>query len=372
MSSLGFTSKDVVDKVKHGISGISLQKDASLSPEPFYASKIDSRSIETSFIDFCSDPNQQFTKLEQLMLLSLNDIIKASKVELTSRVGLIISTTKGNIEILNGDNTFPKERVYLHELGKVIKHCFGFKNEAIIVSNACVSGILAVSIAKRYIRQGLYDDVFIVSGDVLTEFVVSGFNSFQAISSEPCKPYSANRNGITLGEAVASLLVTTNKMNLPEEAVELLGDASRNDANHISGPSRTGEGLYSSIIHAMKEAKLKPNDIDYISAHGTATIFNDDMEAIAFNRTALNKVPLNSYKGYFGHTLGASGLLETIVAMHSVNQQLLFESKGCDVLGVAKPIHVIQKPEPKKMDIFLKTASGFGGTNAAALFKRVN
>ena len=94
-----------------------------------------------------------------------------------------------------------------------------------------------------------------------------------------------------------------------------MGDATCNDASHISGPSRTGEGLFRSITAAINEAKIKLEDIDYISAHGTATIFNDEMEAIAFNRLGMESIPLNSFKGYFGHTLGASGLVETIVGL---------------------------------------------------------
>ena len=103
-----------------------------------------------------------------------------------------------------------------------------------------------------------------------------------------------------------------------------MGDATCNDANHISGPSRTGEGLYRSVKAALKEANIGAAQIDYISAHGTATPFNDEMEAIAFSRLGMEEVPLNSLKGYFGHTLGASGLLETIVGMHFMMKNILF------------------------------------------------
>src|SRR5690606_21520795 len=174
-------------------------------------------------------------------------VIEDAGIELNEQVGLIISTTKGNIDLLENASSFPEDRVYLSSLGKAIKEFFNFKNEAIVLSNACVSGILAVSVAKRYINEGIYDHVFIVSGDVVSRFVMSGFDSFQALSEAPCRPYDKNRSGINLGEATASVLVTSKKTNLPEEAVLLLGEATCNDANHISGPSRTGEGLYQSI-----------------------------------------------------------------------------------------------------------------------------
>jgi 3-oxoacyl-[acyl-carrier-protein] synthase-1 len=201
--------------------------------------------------------------------------------------------------------------------------------------------------------------------------VISGFNSFQALSATPCKPYSSNRSGINLGEVAASLLVTSDKNKLAKESVELLSDATYNDANHISGPSRTGEGLYRSISKAMQEAALTTKDIDFISAHGTATPFNDEMEAIALNRLGLQDVPLNSLKGYFGHTLGASGLLETIVGMHSLHRNTLFASAGFDTLGVSQTINIIEKTTKKDISIFLKTSSGFGGCNTAAFFKKV-
>lgn len=122
----------------------------------------------------------------------------------------------------------------------------------------------------------------------------------------------------------------------------------------------------------MEKTNISPNEIDYISAHGTATEFNDEMEAVAFNRLGLNNVPMNSLKGYFGHTLGASGLLETIVGMHSLHRNLLFASAGFDTLGVSKPLNVISTTTQKNLNIFLKTASGFGGCNTAALFKKVH
>ena len=370
LSSLGFDSETVVENISKGISGLAKYDDSSLLPEPFCASMISSEKVKNEF-NKIGDASA-FTKLEQMMLLSLKNVVDASKIPLNENVGLIISTTKGNIDVLEKDSNFPESRACLSELGKTIQHFFGFKNEAIILSNACVSGILAISAAKRFISEGKYDHVFITSGDLVTKFILSGFNSFQALSAEPCKPYDKNRVGINLGEVAASVLVTSFEKNLPKEAVEILGDATCNDANHISGPSRTGEGLFRSVKAALKEANLNAKEIDYISAHGTATPFNDEMEAIAFSRLEMQNVPLNSLKGYFGHTLGASGLLETIVGMHSMEKNILFSSKGFTELGVSKNINIIKTNTPKTLNTFLKTASGFGGCNTAVIFKKTN
>ena len=154
--------------------------------------------------------------------------------------------------------------------------------------------------------------------------------------------------------------------------MKILGDGSINDANHISGPSRTGEGLYRSIYGAMAEAGLKPSNIDYICAHGTATPFNDEMEAIALDRLGLTAAPVNSLKGYYGHTLGASGLLETVIGIQSVLDNMLFRSLGFDELGVSKGINIIEENTGKELRYFLKTASGFGGSNAAIVLEKVN
>ena len=214
--------------------------------------------------------------------------------------------------------------------------------------------------------------MFVVGGDIVTAFILSGFNSFQALSEKPCKPFDKNRTGINIGEVATSVLVTKEEDKLSKDAVKILGESSCNDANHISGPSRTGEGLYRSITSAFKQAKLTAKDIDCISAHGTATQFNDEMEAIAFNRIGLSDVPLNSLKGYFGHTLGASGLLETVVGMHSLHNNTLYASLGFEELGVSQPLNVIKNTTKKSINTFLKTASGFGGCNTAVVFQKVN
>ncbi|MCK0123260.1 beta-ketoacyl synthase [Gelidibacter sp. F2691] len=366
-SSLGFDSATVFENLKQGKRAIQLVDDVSRFYKPFFGAVIPTETLNSAFQTL--EPNKDFTRLEKMLLLSLSKSIKASGIDLSDRVGLIISTTKGNIDLLNSQSQFPQERAYLSELGKIIKNYFGFKNEALVISNACVSGILSIAIAKRYIQEGIYDQVFVVAGDLVSDFVISGFNSFHALSDAPSKPYDANRVGINLGEVAASVLVTSIKNNLSEDAVEILGEASCNDANHISGPSRTGEGLYRSVKSALAEANIDSYTIDYISAHGTATLFNDEMEAITFNRLGLEHAPLNSLKGYFGHTLGASGLLETIIGMQSLHHNTLIASAGFETLGVTKPLNIITETVPKELRTFLKTASGFGGCNTAALFR---
>jgi 3-oxoacyl-[acyl-carrier-protein] synthase-1 len=364
ITPIGFDVATNIKNIGNEVSGIQLHDIPKLFHVPFYASIVDDADLDLAFAKITTATH--YSRLEKMMILALEPIVKKSKVDLNKRTAFILSTTKGNITALENQNI---ESAYLHQLAQTIADFFEFKTEPIVVSNACVSGILAVSVAKRIIQTDAYDNVFIVAGDEISKFILSGFNSFQAMSSLPCKPYSINRTGVTLGEAAAAVLVSSNKENAK---IKIIGDGSINDANHISGPSRTGEGLFRSIQSALTEAKINSNQIDFISAHGTATPFNDEMEAIALNRLGLENVPVNSLKGFYGHTLGASGLLETVIGIESVQESKLFVSLGFDTIGVSQPIHIIEKNEDKNIRYFLKTASGFGGCNTAVLFEKVN
>ncbi len=369
VSSLGFDSETVVNQVSREVSGLSLIDDPQLLSRPFHAAALSKEKLHHAFSSI--GETSSYTRLEQMLILSATATIRQSQLKINDRVGLLVSTTKGNIDVLETASSFPKERAYLAGLGTVLKNALGFTSEPLIVSNACISGLLGVSIAKRLIQQNTFDHVLVVAGELLTEFVVSGFNAFQAYDFEPCRPYCKTRMGVNLGEVAVSVLVTSSPQALAPEAVRIIGEASCNDANHISGPSRTGEGLVNSIVAALNEASIPASKIDYISAHGTATTFNDEMESMAFNRCNLGEVPLNSLKGYFGHTLGAAGLLETVIGMHSLFRNTLFASKGFQELGVSQPLNVIKETKSRNLDIFLKTSSGFGGSNAAAIFQKV-
>lgn len=306
------------------------------------------------------DDRFEGTRIEKLLIAALSPIVEKNPVKNDSV--LILSTTKGNIQALANNDL---NGAFIDQLAQNINSYFGFKTEPIVVSNACVSGVIALSVAKRFIDMELFSNAYVVAVDELTDFVISGFQSFQAMSTEPCKPYDADRTGVNLGEAAAAVFVSNENQT---EAMQILGDANINDANHISGPSRTGEGLFLSIEKALNEAQITSNQIDYISAHGTATLFNDEMEAIAFNRMQLQNVPVNSLKGYFGHTLGASGLLESIITVESLKNNTLIASLGYENQGTTQSLNIIKAKQEKSLKTALKTASGFGGSNSAMVF----
>jgi 3-oxoacyl-[acyl-carrier-protein] synthase-1 len=226
-------------------------------------------------------------------------------------------------------------------------------------------------VAKQFIGSSKYDHAVVVGADVLSEFIVSGFNSLMALSDQPCRPYDKDRNGINLGEGAGAILFSARpEVFGVQQKVELTGAGSSNDANHISGPSRTGKELALAIDRALKMANINARDIDSISAHGTATIFNDEMEARAFNLAGLRQKPLYSLKGNFGHTLGAAGVIETIIAKHALDNNMIPGTKGFFLNGVPVEVNISKKTTSAQQRRILKTASGFGGCNAAIILEK--
>lgn len=369
VTPLGFNVETNWKALLEGHSGVALHQIID-NQDPFYASMISTEKLDQEFNSlFEAYTDSNTTRLEKMLFLSLKPLIK--KHAINEDTALILSTTKGNISLLK-NQTELLDGVYLSALAQKTADFFGFKTKPIVISNACVSGVMAIAVAKNMIQTGRYKDAFVIAGDELSEFVISGFNSFQAIGSGPCQPYDKNRDGINIGEAAAAVYVTAEESTSQNEKFrfKILGDSAINDANHISGPSRTGDGLYGSIRNAMTEAQVSPEQIDFISAHGTATLYNDEMEAIAFNRMELQHVPLNSMKGYYGHCLGASGLLESIISMESALHGTLIPSKNFEENGVSQPLNIIKENQPATMRYILKTASGFGGCNAAIVLEK--
>jgi 3-oxoacyl-[acyl-carrier-protein] synthase I len=365
-SPLGLTTTDNFAKLKEGQSAIKKHDNLAMSPQSFFASIFDENK------KFDSPASFEYTKFEKLLITSIKDSVQHTDINLKDdKTVLIISSTKGNISLLENTDITPdlQKRIALPTSARFIADCFGYKSQPIIVSNACISGILALIAAKRLIQSGQFENAVVVGADVITKFILSGFQAFQAVSSEPCKPFDANRRGVTLGEGAATMILSSNK-KYAHSAIKLTGGAVSNDANHISGPSRTGDGLALSIKNALTNAKLDAAAIDYISAHGTATLYNDEMEAGAFALNGLLNVPTNSLKGVYGHTLGAAGLIESVVAVQSLRENIILPSLGFEELGVSLPLNVSSQLQFKPLNNALKTGSGFGGCNAAVVFSK--
>lgn len=360
LSPVGKTTDENFDQLKKNIPGVKEQNKPAISPVPFFASLFNEGDIVIE---------SGRTKFEQLLIDSITDALQNCDIDPTDKKTiLIISSTKGNISLLETDEYTPEleKRIALSTSAKVVAEHFGFTNTPIIISNACISGVVGIITAMRLLRTGQYESAVVAGADVISSFIFSGFESFQALSPQVCRPFDKSRDGLNLGEGAATIILSTNEKYA--QNIKLLGGSVSNDANHISGPSRTGKELSLAIDQSLKEAGLSADDIDFISAHGTATPYNDEMEAKAINLSQLQSAPLNSLKGYYGHTLGAAGLIESVISIQSLKEGLLLPTPGYKESGVTQAVNVIAECQPIRARNFLKTASGFGGCNAAVIF----
>ena len=367
ISPLGTTSETNYLAVKSGKSELKRYEGKWNLPEPFVASLIDRPSLDDEFAVYQID--DKFTFFEKVVILSACKALANTNVDVSSeKVLFILSTTKGNVHLLDANETgFPKERVLLGQAARQLTDFFHNPNQPIVVSNACISGVCAQIEAMRNLQGDNFDYVVVVGADVQSPFIVSGFQSFKALSVEPCKPFDADRKGLNLGDAAATIVYARRDAVFASDWVACRG-AIRNDANHISGPSRVGEGSFRALKAALGD--FNPNEIAFINAHGTATPYNDEMESIAIERAGLSSVPVNALKGYFGHTMGAAGVLESILSMKAIDDHNILATRGYNNIGVSHPLVLSNQNAPTEKRAFIKLLSGFGGCNAALLFAK--
>lgn len=336
------------------------------------------------------------TRTEILTCGCLKSLIRSLSQELQTalgngRTGIVVATAKGNISALEGrcgSGPFipsDDDNVLFSSMTRCISEFSGVPESDIrIISNACISGVSSIVAARRMLLVGDYDMVIVVGADTQNRFITSGFASFKSLSPDFCRPYDESRCGLNLGEAAGAIALTSNPVmwscGLDSESgyVSIDGGSVSDDANHISGPSRTGDGLFFAMRNAMKEAGVNAAGIDLLQMHGTATAYNDEMESKAACLAGVQDVPVQSLKPYFGHTMGASGVIETIIAAAEIQEGIIAGTKGYEKSGVSVPLNVcasnrlitknlVLSSPAGKINHCLKTASGFGGTNAAVL-----
>jgi 3-oxoacyl-[acyl-carrier-protein] synthase-1 len=338
-------------------------------PEPFIASLINKEWIDDNFAAIGQQTGNKYTPLEKAAILSVEKASEEVAIDLSSpRVLFLFSSTKGNIYLLDeNENGFDNKHLYLWYSAHLIASYFKNPNTPVVVSNACISGAAAQIAAQRELASKHYDYAVVIGAEMLSKFILSGFQSFKALAPEICRPFDVERAGLNLGEAVATLIYKRADDEAIACGVSLQEGVIRNDANHISGPSRTGEGSYRALRYLLQETD--PDEIAFINAHGTATPYNDTMEAIAITRAGLENVPVNSLKSYFGHTLGAAGILESIISMYALSDNIVLPVYGFSQGTADYPLVIAAQLLPAEKTYCLKMLSGFGGCNAALLFK---
>lgn len=352
ISPLGETSEENYLSVKAGRSGIRAYEPGTCNiPEGFYASLL--------FEDF----ETLTLRSAQKAIANAQKTIGNARLELKGkRTAFILSSTKGNIE----------ENISLADSAQRIASQLGIDSKPIVVCNACISGLSALILGNRLIDSGLYDAAIVCGCDTPRQFILSGFQSLKALSPEPCRPFDMERMGLNLGEAAATLILSKNPI---QGNSWRMGDGFiRNDAFHISTPSKTADGLYLSLQRTLesftKEISSTCKQIDlkeqlaFINAHGTATLFNDQMESVAIGRAGLSDLPANAYKSFWGHTMGAAGILETIISMKAIDDDTILGTRGFSELGVSGKMNICAENRPTDKKGFIKMLSGFGGCNA--------
>lgn len=293
------------------------------------------------------------------------------------RRGLVLSTTKANIDALDetvaGGICPPYAQRQIHPafLARDLAAHAGCGGPMQCVSAACVSGLLALQQGTAFIRRGHADAVLVVGVDVISHFVLAGFNTLKSLDPEGCRPFDRARVGLSLGEGAGAVLLVSGE-RVPPPRILLAGFGSSNDANHLTGPSRDGCGLALAIRRAFSNAGCSPEDLDYVNAHGTGTPYNDRMESLAFRGVFGERVPpCGASKGIFGHTLGAAGVLETVICVLALQGDLL---PGTPRLGSPDPVapgSLLVGPRPVHgLARMLKVNCGFAGTNAALVLER--
>ncbi|MDR2511060.1 MAG: 3-oxoacyl-ACP synthase [Bacteroidales bacterium] len=382
ISSLGFTTDENFENVKRGVSGIRHYNAGTFDlPEAFMASLIDRERLNDCFLGIRhkTQDTRQFTDLEKACMLSITDANNQANIDLSSeKTVFILSTTKGNVELINNEQLIMNNcSVYLWDMAKKIAAFFQNSNTPIVVSNACISGACAQIAAMRELESGRYDNAVVIGADFLSKFIISGFQSFKALSPELCKPFDKERCGLNLGEVAATIIFQTQDIRHKTQDTRhktqdfsLIAGAIRSDANHISAPSRTGEGSYRALDYILSQISNLKSEIAFINAHGTATPYNDAMETQAITRAGLADVPVNSLKPFFGHTLGAAGVLESIISMRALSENLILKSLNFSEQNFEYPINISTENQPTDKRYFIKMLSGFGGCNAALLFEK--
>ena len=352
-SPLGLTTEQTYKAVRQGKSGLSHYPCENGEggwndlPFPIEASLFNKEQWDKIMVD-------GFSKFESLVLHSVKAAI-STLIFNKERAILILSSTKGDIELLEKGEDMSS----LADAAKKVSMAIGIENDPIVVCNACISGVSAIILGQRLVDCGNYSNVIVCGADVQSRFIVSGFQALKALSEEPCRPFDIERLGLNLGEAAATI-VLSSEMNSPK-GWKIDKGAICNDAYHISAPHPKGLGA-GMALRKMKDAD---NPISVIGVHGTATMYNDQMESKAIEMAELQDVPLSALKGYFGHTMGSAGVLETIIMMRALEDGVILPSKGFETRGVSGKVKMSDKSMMANGNTFVKMLSGFGGCNGA-------
>ena len=290
---------------------------------------------------------------------------------------LYTATTKAgidNLERLHRGEPADASDVFITALADQVCGQLNLTRGGTNISAACASSAIAVAKGAALIAAGRAECVLVCCMDLVTEFVFSGFSALGALSPKPCMPFDCERSGLTLGEGAASLLLMGADRARKEGRPHLgtvLGWGIANDAFHVTAPAPDGCGLLAAMGKALKRASLKPEAVSAICAHGTGTVYNDQMELTAFDRLfGDRRQPVYSVKGAIGHTMGAAGGIEVALGLKSLSEGVVPPTVGFSTGEVSTAGRVSPRAVTMSGDYLLSTNSGFGGINVALILAK--
>jgi len=337
------------------------------------------------------EETRRLDRVSQYALVATREALDEARLDLQrvdrNRVGVILATTLGGMLIGEAyqhsrhDHRPFAARQLLHfpyyATAPRLARALGVRGPVISPSIACASGTQAVGLAQELIRRR-QADIFIVGGvETVCDFVVSGFNCLRATTATRVRPFDAHRDGLAVGEGAAVLIV--------EEAdharargvgadIEVAGTGLAGDAVHMTAPARDGAGAARAMQAALLDAACGPQSIDFISAHGTGTLYNDAMEMAAITAVfgeAATHIPVNSIKGAIGHTLGAAGSFEAIMCVRILREHVIPPTVNCEQLDPSCALDIVRgAPRSRDVRTALSTSSAFAGNNAAIVLRR--
>jgi 3-oxoacyl-[acyl-carrier-protein] synthase II len=251
---------------------------------------------------------------------------------------------------------------------------FGISSPCLVIANACASGTNAIGHAFECVRSGRYGRVLAGGYDALSEMVFVGFDSLQASTPERCRPFDRHRTGMVLGEGAALLALENLDLAKTRGApilAEIIGYGISTDNFHITQPDPSGVGPRQAMERALQSADISASEVDYINAHGTATVFNDAAEGKAIS-ALFDGAPVSSTKSMMGHSLGAAGAIEAIVCLLALQHQFLPANIHFRAVDDDLDLNVVaNEARSAVVRTALSNSFGFGGTNASILMRKL-
>jgi 3-oxoacyl-[acyl-carrier-protein] synthase II len=325
----------------------------------------------------------------KLLVLAAYEAWQQSGWESSENLPLVLGTTSGGMSLgeayyRQSINTPTKDfgqstRVQNYQAQRQaldVVDAFGFSGPITIIANACASGANSIGHAWDLIRRGHAERVFTGGYDAISQMVFGGFDSLQALSPTVCRPFDAHRDGLALGDGAAMLALETldsAKNRNAEILGEIVGYGAATDAHHLTQPHPNGDAALASMNAACVAARLTPDKINYINAHGTGTPLNDSAEAAAINRWAggaAKTISVSSTKSSIGHLLGGAGSVEAVICLMALREQWLPPTSTLQTLEPVCTFPFVQKPTDAKVDYALTNSFGFGGANATLILRR--